>query len=143
MTYRMPRREADFKFVRAELQLHPMHKINGRLGTRVNVKAEERSPSACAPQDMVVRMQHHQRQRVQRIRDRARPANVIEMRVCVPEMTDTPAALLRLCQNNMTVPGWVDDRGFCGFWIGNQIGGRLGGTSCEGNDLKHGQPSVT
>ena len=115
MTRRMSGREADFEFHAAQSQNLSLIKINRRFGTGVDVEAEERAAAACPPQDMIVRMQRHQRQRIQRIGNGARAADVVEVGVRIPEMSDPPAAFLRLRQNDVTIPGRVDHGGFFCF----------------------------
>src|SRR5688572_11582958 len=104
MTQRMSRGEANFKFHVSESQDLSMLKVDGWLGAGVNVKAKDSSTATGTPQHMVVRMQRHQWQRIQCIRNGTRAADMIEMRVRIPHVTNTPATLFRGIQNDMPIP---------------------------------------
>ena len=125
MTGRMPGRETDFKFHTAESQYLSVSKIDRWFRTGVDIKPKKRAAPTSPPQDVIVRMQCHQRQRIQRIGNGARAADMIEVRMCIPEMRDPPAAFLRLRQNQMTISGWVDHGGLFCFGICNEIRVRL------------------
>ena len=58
-----------------------MREINRRFGARVNFEAKHRAASARAPENVVIGMERDQRQRIQRVGDLRRAANVIEVRV--------------------------------------------------------------
>src|SRR6185503_18140444 len=104
MTQRMSRSEADFKFHISKSQDLPMLKVNSRFGAGINVEAEDRASTTCAPQHMVVRMQRHQGQWIQCIRNGTCAADMVEMCVRIPHVPNTPTALFRGLQNDMTIP---------------------------------------
>ena len=79
-----------------------------------------------APEDGLVRL--HDEDRRALCRDAAHAADVVEVSVRVPEVSDPPAAFLRLCQNDVAVPGRVDHGRFPGFGVCNKIRVRLGGS---------------
>jgi hypothetical protein len=68
---------------------------------------------------MVSGMEGYQWKRVQGIRNRTRASDVVEMGMRIPEMSNAPTAFLRFGQDEMTVPGRVDDGCFFGFRIGH------------------------
>ena len=100
----MPRGVPDLKFIRAKFESHAMHKIDRWFGTGVNIKAIECAAPTRTPEYMVIWMQCHMRKWIQRIRDRRRTADVIEVRVRVPKMTDPPAAILCGFEDEMSIP---------------------------------------
>src|SRR5687767_9198818 len=140
MTQRMSRGEADLKFHLSEAQDLSMLKVNGRFGAGVNIKTENRSPATCAPQHMIIGMQRHKRQRIQRIRNGTRAADMIEMRVRIPHVPYSPAALFCSLQNNVPIPRGVDHYSFPGFGVRDEIGVRLCWAQSERNYFKHLSP---
>src|SRR5215218_882349 len=128
----MPRGEAHFKFYTPKPQHLPLVKINGGLRTWVNIEPKDRAASACPPQHMIVWMQCHQRQRIQCVGDGACSADMIEMRMRIPEMSDPPAAFLGLSQNDRTIPGRINHCGFFCFRVCDEIGVSLGWAQGEG-----------
>ena len=99
-------RKANLQTAATQLKDLPMKKIDGGLGTGIDLEAEERSAAFRTPEDVVSGMQGHQRQRVETIGDGARAADVIEVCVRIPKVRDAPAALLRFCQDDVTIPRW-------------------------------------
>src|SRR5215213_1757026 len=108
MSRRMPRRETNFEFHAAQSQNLPLIEIDRGFGAGVDVKAEESATAPGTPQHMIVRMQRHQRQWIECIRNRAGAADMIEMGVRVPEMCDAPAACLCSSENDVSIPGRVN-----------------------------------
>src|SRR4030095_16376051 len=131
MTRRMSWREADFKFHIPKAQNLSVSKINRRFGSGVNIEPKERASTSRAPKHMIVRMQRDQRQWIQRVRNRARAANMTEVCMCVPEMSDSPAAFLRSIQNDTAIPSRVDHHSLLRFRISDEIGVGLRGSKCE------------
>jgi hypothetical protein len=52
-------------------------------------------------------------------------------------MTDAPAAILRRLEDDVTIPGRVDDCGFLCIRVSYEIGVGLYGTEGERDDFKH------
>ena len=93
VTLCMPRRISHFKFTRAEFEDLSVSKINRGLWTRVNVKAKDRTATTRPPEDMVFGVKCHMWKRIQRIRNRRRTADMIEMRVRIPKMTELTVSM--------------------------------------------------
>src|SRR6186997_3394601 len=108
-----------------------MIKINRRLRTGVNIKTEHCSSSTRPPEHMVVGMKGNKWQRIQCISDRACATDVIKMSMGVPQMGNAPSALLRCFENDMTIPGGIDDGRIMGFRICHEIRVGLGRTQSE------------
>src|SRR5512134_722188 len=98
----MSRREAHLEFHTSQTQNLSLIKIDRRFGTGIDVEAEDCASTSGPPQHVIVRVQGHQGQWIQRVGDRACAAEVVEVRMGVPEMSNPPTAFLRLCQNDLT-----------------------------------------
>src|SRR5688572_2838255 len=103
MSTRVAGRKAYFKFSCAQLENHAVYQIDGGLGTGVDIQPESRAAAAGTPKHVILRMKRHVRKRIQCICNGRRPADMIEMGMGIPEMTDTPAAVLRRLEDEMSV----------------------------------------
>jgi hypothetical protein len=64
-------------------------------------------------------------------------ADMVEVGVSDPELTDSPIALFCLGCNQLPVPCRIYDGRFARFGVGNQIGICRDRTEYEGNDFEH------
>src|SRR5689334_21065427 len=107
MPQRMPGGKAHFKFHTTQAQDLSLIKIDRRLGPGIDVEAEERTATARTPQDMIVRVKRHKRQRIESVGDGACPTDMVEVSMGIPEVGDPPASFLRGFQDQLTIPGRV------------------------------------
>jgi hypothetical protein len=54
--------------------------------------------------------------------DSLNTADMIEMGMRHPNLTNLPTALFGLINDTVTIPGWVNDRSFFRFRIGDKVG---------------------
>lgn len=135
---RVPGGVAHLEGRRAQPEDLAVDEVYGRLGTRVNAKAVQGRVALCAPQDVVRGVQGHQRQGIESVGDGGGPADVVEVGVGVPQVSDPPTAGEGLGQDEVAIPGGVDHSSITAGGVGDQIGVGLGGTEGEGDDFEHG-----
>ena len=71
--------------IKRETEDLPGVEVNGGLRTRVNPQAEEGCSALGPPEGVVGGMKRHERERIESVRDRARAADVIEVRVGIED----------------------------------------------------------
>jgi hypothetical protein len=112
--------------------------IDTRLRPGIDLETKKWRSSFRPPKSVVAGMQGHQRKRIERIGDGSCAANMIEVSMGKPQVTYPPMTFLRRREDDIPIPGRVDDSRLQGLIIRYKVGVGLNRSEGEINDFDHG-----